>query len=677
MRIQWCLWLPCIGLLGFGCGGSDSGGGGGSGASDAGVTGGSGGSVGGSGGSTGGSGGSVGGASGSGGAGGSCADECASSSCDGTTYKQCGELDDDTCLDAYPDQACDTGNACLVPSCDGATGCTSTPVVCNSPPANTCLDPNTLQTYDVTGACNASGDCEYTSNQIACPNCPACDACANVTCNNPPSPCHVAVGSCSNGSCTYAYDNGKSCDDGDSCTDNDQCGTGVCAGSAKACNTPPSSCYVAVGTCNAGTCNYVPDDGKNCSDLNACTTGDTCSAGTCTGQAVTCNNPPAPTCVNAKTLRTYSLPGTCTSPAGCGYTQSDSTCAFACQSGTCVACTDEIVVADATTQGSSPSIEVDSFGGVHITYRSTVTGDLRYATRAFGGTFSASSADAVATVSHTSLGLDSTNGNHVAYDDGAPGYALLYGYRSATGGSWSKTTVDSANHVLQSGGIFVDSKNALHIAYQASPGANAQLRYAFRAATGGAWTNSGVDLLATGGGASLVADGNGVVDIVYYGNPALNGGLRHASRSTTGGAWTLATIDAGAATSSSFRTSIARSATALHVAYYDSLNGDLEYAEKAFGGSWATSSVDANSAGSYLSLAVDSSGGVHIAYYDSANLDLKYAYRPSGGSFSTVTVDSAGSVGSEVGISVEPNGTAHIAYRDFTGGSLKYARRCP
>jgi hypothetical protein len=80
------------------------------------------------------------------------------------------------------------------------------------------------------------------------------------------------------------------CDDGDPCTVTDECSSGVCAGTPKACDSPPSPsvCYESKGTCSAGTCSYGFADGASCDDGNACTQGDTCSSGVCAGTAPSC-----------------------------------------------------------------------------------------------------------------------------------------------------------------------------------------------------------------------------------------------------------------------------------------------------------------------------------------------------------------------------------------------------
>jgi hypothetical protein len=92
-------------------------------------------------------------------------------------------------------------------------------------------------------------------------------------CNSPPSQCHQSTGTCTNGTCTYAYKPaGSACSDGRSCTTNDMCnGSGTCGGSST-CNSPPNSCYAAPGVCSSSsTCSYI----------SRCGADEVCSGGRC------------------------------------------------------------------------------------------------------------------------------------------------------------------------------------------------------------------------------------------------------------------------------------------------------------------------------------------------------------------------------------------------------------
>jgi kumamolisin len=94
---------------------------------------------------------------------------------------------------------------------------------------------------------------------------------------------------CSDNTCATAA-NGTTCSDGSLCTATDTCQGGTCVGSNPVVCTALDQCHDA-GVCNppTGACsNPNAPDGRTCDDLNACTTPDVCTSGTCTGTAVSC-----------------------------------------------------------------------------------------------------------------------------------------------------------------------------------------------------------------------------------------------------------------------------------------------------------------------------------------------------------------------------------------------------
>ncbi len=119
--------------------------------------------------------------------------------------------------------------------------------------------------------------------------------CDGVTCSasdqcHLPGVCDPATGSCSN----PAKANGATCDDANGCTVADACLAGACAGGASRACPATDQCHVA-GVCEiaTGTCTNPPKvDGASCDDVNACSTVDSCRAGTCVGGGfVSCADP--------------------------------------------------------------------------------------------------------------------------------------------------------------------------------------------------------------------------------------------------------------------------------------------------------------------------------------------------------------------------------------------------
>jgi hypothetical protein len=194
------------------------------------------------------------------------------------------------------------------------------PKICDTPPANTCKNATTVMTYPKTGTCTAAsgtGQCNYPLTESLCDRgCEtatgACkgDPCSGIVCAAPPSPCYKTPGTCADGKCTYAPDEGKLCDDKDSCTESDKCSLGKCQGAPKLCNTPPATTckdastlkvYTAPGTCSGGTCTFASAD-------VACPLGCDAAAGKCKGDpcaTVKCETPPNGKC--------YTVPGSCSS----------------------------------------------------------------------------------------------------------------------------------------------------------------------------------------------------------------------------------------------------------------------------------------------------------------------------------------------------------------------------
>ena len=222
----------------------------------------------------------------------------------------------DTCVNGAcvgtPAACPDDGNACTTSTCDPSAGCVNQPV----PDGTVC---------SVASPCSTGGTCTAgvcSGSPVVCTpldQCHLAGTCDPVTgiCSNPPAP------------------DGTACDDGNPCT-TDGCQAGVCTGTPTVC-TASDQCHLA-GTCDpvTGLCSNPPaPDGTTCNDANACTTGDSCTAGVCGGTATVCTA--SDQCHLAGTCDP--LTGLCSDPpAGDGTTCDDGnlcTTGDACASGTC------------------------------------------------------------------------------------------------------------------------------------------------------------------------------------------------------------------------------------------------------------------------------------------------------------------------------------------------------
>lgn len=85
--------------------------------------------------------------------------------------------------------------------------------------------------------------------------------------------------------------NSDPCDDGNACTTGDVCSGGVCTGSGGS-GSPcdDGNACTSDDQCNAGVCDGTPLEGTACDDGNACTEGETCSAGSCASPSASCDD---------------------------------------------------------------------------------------------------------------------------------------------------------------------------------------------------------------------------------------------------------------------------------------------------------------------------------------------------------------------------------------------------
>ena len=281
----------------------------------------------------------------------------ADAGCGGMT---CGAPPASECVDAttvrqFQSQALCSANVCTYPStvanCPfgcAAGACKPNPCVastCAKAPAAHCTSDKGLRTYAEAGFCDPNGSCQWASIDIGCPygctagNCTG-GACTAVTCNAAPPPTcvgsaslrtYASSGSCNNGACTYSHTD-SACANG---CEAGACKVDPCAG--VTCNKPPApTCLNAAtlrtpsasGQCLVGECKYGSVDTVCASGCEA----GACKADPCTG--VSCNAPPAATCTGPNTLRSFSA-GSC-SAGTCSYVPSDTACANGCTAGACV-----------------------------------------------------------------------------------------------------------------------------------------------------------------------------------------------------------------------------------------------------------------------------------------------------------------------------------------------------
>jgi hypothetical protein len=193
-----------------------------------------------------------------------------------------------TCIDGVSSYTCscppDWGGA----SCDNnLDSCAQLPCL----NGGTCTDGVGIDAYVCTCAAGYSGEnCEVDINECAGNPCQHGGLCVDMVDGYA---CECGPGytgtNCETFGCQTAYD-GTPCDDQNACTTIDSCQAGTCVGGNPIqCPAAPDQCHLD-GVCDPaiGGCSIpAKPDGTACSDANACTTGDVCVDGECTAGAPT------------------------------------------------------------------------------------------------------------------------------------------------------------------------------------------------------------------------------------------------------------------------------------------------------------------------------------------------------------------------------------------------------
>ncbi len=236
---------------------------------------------------------------------------------------------------------------------------------------------------------------------------------------------------------------------------------------------------------------------------------------------------------------------------------------------------------------------------------------------------------------------------------------------SSAWAQWNVQTVDNSGNTGQKTSIAYDAQGYPHIGYTDSNGAVYHSYW-----TGHAWQIERVG--GSGWGFAPVAlciDDAGAIHMVY----GTNHGSILAYRKKVDGVWQYPEENITSDVSS---TSILGICTGPDGTPYVSFGTEskLACAHKP-ASTWIVDTVDeAQSVGSFSSIACDQSSHLFIAYSDDSGLDLKFAYY-DGSVWSTQIVDMGGDVATYgVSLKLDGSGNPCIAYYDQTNGNLKYAK---
>lgn len=336
--------------------------------------------------------------------------------------------------------------------------------------------------------------------------------------------------------------------------------------------------------------------------------------------------------------------------------------------------------------GQFTSIAVTPAGVPHVAHYDVTNGNVLYTTTG-GAPLAFTTVDTGPTgtqdvgATGTAIVLDNSGFYHIAAQD-LTSSALRYITNAS--GSVVATTLDSV-----AGGLlgqkprmaYHAATDTLTLAYHRFPPASSiSIRVATKIGAG-AWTFEDISTAVDASSQfSLAVDSSGTPQLAL--TQAATFYLYHAVR-TGPGAWTLTQIPVSGGSPYPIHTAIAIDGAGFpHVAYYEFFSQDLFHATNT-SGSWVSEPIHQlpsgmGNVGQYPSMSIDlSSGRIHVAYYDSSNGDLRYARKDPAGSWILRLIDLTGDVGKFTGVAVDGSGQAWISYFDATNGELKIANGSP
>jgi len=202
---------------------------------------------------------------------------------------------------------------------------------------------------------------------------------------------------------------------------------------------------------------------------------------------------------------------------------------------------------------------------------------------------------------------------------------LRHAWREGTSWRFEDVSGDTAPDYFA---LAVDGDDRLHVTYRRPLGVGAfELVYATKP-SGGTWSTTVVPTTGNVEFNSIALGQAGAIHIVY--NELTTAGLHHVTNA--GGSWVGEVIHQSPRGSwGRFNSTVVNGGTGeIHVAYYDSVSGNLRYASKKPGAPWFYSLVDGiGDVGRYCAIALSSTGFTSsapiISYGDASSRQLKLA----------------------------------------------------
>ena len=265
---------------------------------------------------------------------------------------------------------------------------------------------------------------------------------------------------------------------------------------------------------------------------------------------------------------------------------------------------------------------VDSNDNLHVAYylkQESTTGYLYYAF--YNGTdWTTQSLQNNIQNDQVRIALDANDRPHISYS--RSGYlcngAML---KYHDGSSWATQTLDTSNtYVGCDSSIAIDSQGYVHVTYRNHNNMDQMIV----SNVSGQWQKYTVDGgSGVGYYSGMAVDHDDNLHILYRTNSA-GGQYKHAT-GYSGTAWSK-TASSG---SNTYFRMMTDDLGNIHASLYDGSN--LRHQMMMPGQSWQPSTVDnAGDVGRYNDIFVDHNNMIHIAYYDSTNEHLKYANKSTG-----------------------------------------------
>ena len=211
-----------------------------------------------------------------------------------------------------------------------------------------------------------------------------------------------------------------------------------------------------------------------------------------------------------------------------------------------------------------------------------------------------------------------------------------------------------------------DAAGNLHLAYYDSSAKN--LKYVVQSPNGNWSTPVTVDAGSpdVGQDVSLAVSAGGRAGIAYY--DAVNADLKFAIN--VRGMWRVSVVNSKGVTGQSPSLAFTPGGVPV-ISYYSASAHELRYATQDKAGNWVLSSITANRASAYSSVAVDPVTGVPTVAYENSKGGVYVLQATASGLTAPVMVANANSTTGEISLGLAATGRPVISYYDSGAGSLK------